>query len=73
MPKVSSKRQITLPIDQCVAAHINAGDIVETYVDRQGVITIIKKTPGAASGFLKNVDINNDISEQESLASVFDK
>jgi len=26
MAKVSAKRQITLPIDQCVVAHINAGD-----------------------------------------------
>jgi bifunctional DNA-binding transcriptional regulator/antitoxin component of YhaV-PrlF toxin-antitoxin module len=33
--KVSSKRQITLPIDQCVVAHINQGDEEESFVDRQ--------------------------------------
>jgi bifunctional DNA-binding transcriptional regulator/antitoxin component of YhaV-PrlF toxin-antitoxin module len=45
MAKVSAKRQKTLPIEQCVVAHISAGDEIESIVDRQGVISIIKNTP----------------------------
>lgn len=55
MPKVSSKRQITLPIDLCILAGINPGDEVSTFVDRQGIITIVKKTAGSAKGILKGV------------------
>jgi len=67
--KVSSKRQITLPIDQCVVAHINQGDEVESFVDRQGIISIVKKSMGAASGILSGISINVDITEEESLKS----
>ena len=73
MAKVSAKRQITLPIDQCVIAHINAGDDIESFVDRQGVISIVKKQPGAAKGLLKGLATNTNISEQESLESALDK
>lgn len=69
MAKVSAKRQITLPIDQCVIAHINAGDDIESFVDRQGVISIVKKQSGAAKGLLKGLAINSKVSEQESLES----
>ena len=67
--KVSSKRQITLPIDQCVIAHINQGDEVESFVDRQGIISIVKKSMGAASGILSGIAVNVDITEEESLQS----
>ena len=50
MAKVSAKRQITLPVEQCVVAHINAGDNIESFVDRQGVISIVKKQSGKAKG-----------------------
>jgi bifunctional DNA-binding transcriptional regulator/antitoxin component of YhaV-PrlF toxin-antitoxin module len=73
MAKVSAKRQITLPIDQCVIAHINAGDDIESFVDRQGVISIVKKQSGAAKGLLKGVISNTNISEQKSLESALDK
>ena len=63
MAKVNAKRQITLPIEQCVAAHISAGDDVDSFVDRQGVISIVKKHSGAAKGLLKNVAINTEVSE----------
>jgi AbrB family looped-hinge helix DNA binding protein len=42
MPKVSSKRQITIPIDLCQQAHIEPGDDVETFI-YEGQITIVKK------------------------------
>lgn len=67
--KVSAKRQITLPIDQCLVAHIKTGDVVVSFVDRTGVISIVKKSIGAASGILKGIKMNVDISEEESLQS----
>lgn len=67
--KVSRKRQVTLPVDQCEIAHIEAGDEVVSFVDRQGVISIVKKSIGAASGILKDININAEITEDESLQS----
>ncbi len=72
MAKVSAKRQITLPVEQCIAAHINAGDYVDSFVDRQGVISIVKKQPGAAKGLLKGITTNPQVSEQASLESALD-
>ena len=43
MPKVSAKRQITLPIEQCRAAGIKPGDEYESYVSGIGQVMIIKK------------------------------
>jgi len=73
MAKVSAKRQITLPVEQCVIAHIRAGDDVESFVDRQGVISIVKKQSGAAKGVLKGIVADAQISEKESLESAIDK
>ena len=41
--KINAKRQITLPLDQCKAAGIEKGDEVEIFVNRAGVISIVKK------------------------------
>ncbi len=72
MPKVSSKRQITLPVDQCRQAHIEPGDEYNSYVDNNGHITIIKSTPGAAKGILKGVKADKRLSDEASLQSAFD-
>lgn len=69
MPKVSSKRQITLPVEQCRQAHIEPGDEYTSYVDNYGYITIIKKTSGAAKGVLKGVKADKRISDESSLQS----
>jgi len=69
MPKVSAKRQITLPIDQCKIVGIEPGDEYESYVDNHNRITIIKKTPGAASGILKGTTVANRYTDEDSLAS----
>ena len=69
MPKVTSKRQITLPIEQCRIAQIHTGDEVDSFVDRQGIISIVKKTTGAAKGILKEVKTDNSFSDEESLQS----
>jgi bifunctional DNA-binding transcriptional regulator/antitoxin component of YhaV-PrlF toxin-antitoxin module len=42
MPKVSSKRQITLPIEQCQEPGIKSSDEFQSFV-ADGHITIIKK------------------------------
>ncbi len=67
MPRVSSKRQITLPIDQCRKADINPGDEYDSFVDNLGHITIIKKTSGAASGLLEDVKVDKRYSDEASL------
>jgi bifunctional DNA-binding transcriptional regulator/antitoxin component of YhaV-PrlF toxin-antitoxin module len=68
MPKVSSKRQITLPIDLCEEASIAPGDEVETFVYR-GQITVVKKERGAASGTLRHLRGTAAMTDEESLQS----
>jgi len=41
--KINAKRQITLPLDQCKAAGIEKGDEVEIFVNRPGIISVVKK------------------------------
>lgn len=72
MPKVSSKRQITLPVDQCRLAGIEPGDEYECFVDNDGHITIIKKVAGAAQGLLRGVHVDRDVSEDASRQSSID-
>ena len=72
MPKVSSKRQITLPVDQCKQAGIEPGDEYQSFV-ADGHITIVKKIPGAARGILENVKGDTSVTDEESLQSVLDK
>jgi bifunctional DNA-binding transcriptional regulator/antitoxin component of YhaV-PrlF toxin-antitoxin module len=69
MPIISSKRQITLPADQCRTAGINPGDEYVSFVDNLGHISIIKKIPGAASGLLKDIKIDKRLSDETSLHS----
>ena len=69
MPKVSSKRQITLPVDQCRLAGIEPGDEYECFVDNDGHITIIKKVSGAARGILTGVTADNQVGEDASRQS----
>ena len=72
MPKVSAKRQITLPVDQCRQAHIEAGDEYNSYVDNNGYITIIKSESGAAKGVLKGIKVDKRLSDGDSLQSALD-
>jgi bifunctional DNA-binding transcriptional regulator/antitoxin component of YhaV-PrlF toxin-antitoxin module len=69
MPKVSSKRQITLPVEQCKLAGIEPGDEYDSYVDDEGHITIVKKIAGAAKGILKGIAINKSFNDEQSLQS----
>ena len=72
MPKVSSKRQITIPIGQCQEANIEPGDEIETFIF-DGQITIVKKESGAAKGALKHIKPDKRISDEQSLQSVLDE
>jgi len=69
MPKVSAKRQITLPVEQCREAHISPGDEYDSYVDNHGHITIIKKVAGSAKGVLKGITTDKRLSDEASLQS----
>ncbi len=66
MPKVSAKRQITIPIEQCIKAHIEPGDEVETFIYNDQ-ITIVKKVKGSAKGILSHVKNNKNYSDNDSL------
>jgi bifunctional DNA-binding transcriptional regulator/antitoxin component of YhaV-PrlF toxin-antitoxin module len=71
MPKVSSKRQITLPVGGCSELDIQPGDEVEIF-RYQNQFNIIKKEAGAAAGLLKGVKVNKKISERDSLIYNFE-
>ncbi|VAW62035.1 hypothetical protein MNBD_GAMMA11-3312 [hydrothermal vent metagenome] len=73
MPKVSAKRQITLPVDQCKLAGIEPGDEYVSFVDNEGHITIIKKIAGSAKGLLKGIHVNRKFTEEQSLQSSVDQ
>ncbi len=68
MPKVSAKRQITIPIDQCQALGIQPGDVVESFVV-DGQLTLVKKVTGAAKGLLSDVHALNSMTDEESMQS----
>jgi AbrB family looped-hinge helix DNA binding protein len=68
MPKVSSKRQITLPVTGCEELDIKPGDEVEIF--RYGnQFNIVKREPGAAAAMLRGTRANKGVSERESLKS----
>jgi len=71
MPKVSAKRQITIPVDLCQEANINPGDDIETFIfNRQ--ITIVKKEKGAAKGILKQIKADKRYTDEQSLSSTIE-
>ncbi len=72
MPRVSAKRQITLPIDQCREVGIGPGDEYRSFV-ANGRITIVRKTVGAAKGVLSHVAGDPAITDEESLQDALDQ
>lgn len=65
MPKVSAKRQITLPAHQCRQASIEPGDEYRSFV-ANGHITIVSLKAGSAWGCLRHVEADETISEEQS-------
>ena len=72
MPKVSSKRQITLPATVCGELDIQPGDEVEIFRYGNQFNIIKKEEEGAAAGILKGVKANKKVSERDSLIGNFD-
>ena len=72
MPRVSAKRQITLPIDQCREVGIGPGDEFRSFV-ADGSITIVRKSAGAAKGFLRHVVGDSTVTDEESLLDALDE
>ena len=71
MPKVSAKRQITLPVTGCRELDIQPGDEVEIF--RYGnQFNIVKKAKGAAAALLQGSKINKQITERASLVGNFE-
>ncbi len=68
MSKLSSKRQITLPAEQCRELGIEPGDELNSFI-ANGQLTLVKKRKGAARGLLKNVKTKAQISDEESRDS----
>lgn len=63
MPKVSSKRQVTLPVSGCEELDIHPGDEVEIF--RHGnQFNVIKKDEGPAAGILKGTKSNKSLSSK---------
>lgn len=69
MPKVSAKRQITLPVEQCRVAGIEPGDDYQSFVNNDGHITIVKQEAGAAFGLLSGIKIDSRMSDEASMRS----
>ena len=72
MPRVSAKRQITLPVDQCREVGLGPGDEYRSFV-ADGRITIVRKVAGAAKGCLRHVAGDPAVSDEESLHSAVDE
>ena len=65
MPKLSAKRQITLPAHQCRLAGIEPGDEYRSFV-ADGHITIVRQQPGSAWGCLAHLRADETVSDEQS-------
>ncbi len=68
MPKLSSKRQITLPVEYCTELGIEPGDHLEFFV-ANGKLTAVKKTSQAAMGVLKKLKSDKTMTDEDSRQS----
>ena len=65
MPRLSAKRQITLPANQCRLAGIKPGDECRSFV-ANGRITIVRQQPGSAWGCLAHLRADETVSDEQS-------
>ncbi len=65
MPRISAKRQLTLPAHQCRLAGIKPGDECRSFV-ADGRITIIRQQPGSAWGCLAHLRADETVSDADS-------
>ena len=68
MPKLSTKRQITLPAALCRELDVEPGDELDVFA-ADGRLTLIKKRRGAAHGLLRDVKGDPSIGDEESRDS----
>ncbi|QEA38181.1 AbrB/MazE/SpoVT family DNA-binding domain-containing protein [Pistricoccus aurantiacus] len=69
---VSSKRQITLPIDLCREVGITPGDKVKVFI-HDGQITLMKQRCGAAEGALAKLEGDISLSDEASLLDALEQ
>jgi len=65
MSKLSSKRQITLPVDHCRELGIEPGDELECFV-ANGQLTLVKKGRGRAKGVVRHLKGNKRMTDAQS-------
>ncbi len=65
MPRISAKRQLTLPAHQCRLAGIKPGDECRSFV-ADGRITIIRQQLGSAWGCLAHLQADETVSDADS-------
>ena len=72
MPRVSAKRQITLPVNQCREIGLKPGDEFRSFV-ADGHITIVPQQIGSAWGCASHLHGDNEVSDQQSLQDAIDR
>ena len=72
MPKISAKRQFTLPAHQCRLAGIEPGDECRSFV-AGGRITIVRQQPGSAWGCLAHLSADETVSEEQSRQDAYER
>ena len=72
MPKVSAKRQITLPAGQCRIAGIAPGDEYRSFIAGKR-ITIVRQEPGDAWGCLAHLRAREAVSEEQSRQDAIER
>ena len=72
MSKLSSKRQITIPVEHCIELGIKPGEDIEFFV-ANGNLTAIKKIPVAAKGILEGLEIDSSMTDDDSRQSAIEK
>ena len=72
MPKVSAKRQITLPASQCREVGIEPGDEYRSFAANRH-ITIVRQQTGSAWGCLDHLRGDDTVSEQQSRQDAIER
>ena len=66
MLKMNTQRQVTLPLALCKEVQIKPNDDIEAFV-YQGQITLVKKVYGVAKGILQHLEIDENMTDVQSL------
>ena len=72
MPTVGTKRQITLPSDECREVGLEPGDECDIFIV-DGNITIIPQKPGISWKCLSHLKRDRSISDDQSIQDAIDR